>query len=864
VLFRVARVDTILFLTSNSRYLSQQQSSLFSADWNHPNLTMAKRRSKPIHQRELPQYAYALAILSGGLAYVISQLVRPTTSWLTYAFLAALFASVWPYKALQWAVWMCLPAALLICFDVVATGNLTGVLLGSGMTFAKSLSCTCLGAYLGAKIPLGGVAHRRRLKSRNNDSQNSSMSKKASASNINVAAEASSRNNKTFLPSLETTAQLNSLNVALMKASQEGDLERVKLLMAEGADVNGQSKNGWTPFAIAGEDFDLEMFKTIFGKGSSTVASNRHGWTPLIVATISGHEEIVRALLARGAEVNAGNDEGWTALRFAVSMDETEILRLLLNAGADANRRDHEGQTALMQAARENSLESLKILLESGADALVEDRNQQTALKVAEAYGHTEIISLLKESEAKVSHSIEDASRNVWRRPARLLLLAAVFHLLLVVTIFLLGRDSAFTDTFDSNGIGISFAADGIEYREDAARLSETLKRGELLDWLSSRDSLQVKLYSIGFALFGSLFGQNIISIEPLNCLYYLMILVLVFQIGSEAFNRRVGLVSATTVALWPSFLLHTTQMLRDPLFVMGTLALFLILLRLACARIYSWPKALLAGGCGGLTFVILWIARSNMGEILIATVLVGALMLIARQFATGERIQLANLCGMTLLVALTIGAPQVLPNYYQPIYAQPSVTAEAQMGTLPTVSARETARTAHAEAQSQSVWSRLVAEVSAARRRFIWRYPNAGSNLDANVQLVTTTDLIHYFPRAALIGFFAPFPNMWFTKGTQVGLSGKMLAGIETFIIYIVEAFALYALWQRRRQLSAWFLFLTAATGILALGFVVVNIGALFRLRYLFLMLLIILGVDGVLKAFDRFSKRLAIVNEP
>jgi hypothetical protein len=360
------------------------------------------------------------------------------------------------------------------------------------------------------------------------------------------------------------------------------------------------------------------------------------------------------------------------------------------------------------------------------------------------------------------------------------------------------------------------------------------------------------------------LFGQNIISIEPLNCLYYLMILALVFQIGSEAFTERVGLVSAVTVALWPSFLLHTTQLLRDPLFVMGTLTLVLILLRLACVRTYSWPKALLAGGCGGLTFIVLWIARSNMGEILIATVIVGALTLIARQFATGERIQIANLCGMTLLIALTIGAPQVLPNYYQPVYAQPPVTAEAQAGTLHTDYPRELARTAHAQAASQSVWSRLVTQVSVARHRFIWKYPNAGSNLDANVQLATTTDLIRYFPRAALIGFFAPFPNMWFTKGTQVGLSGRILAGIETFVIYIAEAFALCALWQRRRRFSAWLLFLTAAIGIVALGFVVVNIGALYRLRYLFLILLIILGADGALNAFDRFSKRLAIVNEP
>jgi ankyrin repeat protein len=805
---------------------------------------MAKHRPRPTHHIEIPQYAYALAILSGGLAYVVSQLVRPTTSWLGYALLAALFAFIWPHKALQWGVWMCLPAALLICFDVVATGNLVGVLLGSGITFAKALSFACLGAYLGAKIPLHGIAHRRRLKSPSNGAQDSSVLKKRSASQVSVAAEASSHHNENSLPSLEAIAQLNSESAALIAATQEGDLERVKLLISDGADVNAQSKNGWTPFSLDGQGFDLEMVKAIFGKRGSTVAANGHGWTPLIVATISGHTEVVRALLAHGAEVNVENEEGWTALRFAVSMGETHILRLLLNAGADANRRDREGQTALMQAARENSLETLEILLESGADVLIIDRHQQTALKVAQAHGHTEIVNLLEESEAKVSHKIEVASHNVWRRPARLLVLAALFHLSLTVTIFLLGRYSVFPTTFDSNGIGTSFAADGIQYREDAIRLSEALKHGQILNWLSSHDSFQVKLYSVSFALFGSLLGQNIIGIELLNCLYYLMTLALVFQIGREAFTERVGLVSAVTVALWPSFLLHTTQMLRDPLFVVGTLTLFLVLLRLtSSARTYSWPKALLAGGGGGLVFVVLWIARSNMGEILVATVIMGALMLIARQFARSERIQIANLCGMTLLVALTIGAPKVLPNYYQPVYAQPSLSAEA-----------------HAEASSQSVWSRLVAQVSVARHRFIWKYPNAGSNLDTNVQLVTTTDLIRYFPRASVIGFFAPFPNIWFTIGTQVGLSGRMLAGIETFIIYIVEAFALYALWQRRRQLSAWFLFLTATTGIIALGFVVVNIGALFRLRYLFLILLVILGTDGVLNAFDRLSKRLMV----
>jgi hypothetical protein len=42
------------------------------------------------------------------------------------------------------------------------------------------------------------------------------------------------------------------------------------------------------------------------------------------------------------------------------------------------------------------------------------------------------------------------------------------------------------------------------------------------------------------------------------------------------------------------------------------------------------------------------------------------------------------------------------------------------------------------------------------------------------------------------------------------------------------------------------WLLFLVATIGMLALGLVVVNAGALFRLRYVFWMLMIIIASRG------------------
>jgi hypothetical protein len=97
----------------------------------------------------------------------------------------------------------------------------------------------------------------------------------------------------------------------------------------------------------------------------------------------------------------------------------------------------------------------------------------------------------------------------------------------------------------------------------------------------------------------------------------------------------------------------------------------------------------------------------------------------------------------------------------------------------------------------------------------------------------------------------------MWFQTGSTVGSSGRALSGIETLLMYAVEALAIVGLWQGRRRLSVWLLFSIAAMGCIALGFVVINIGALYRLRYAFLILLIILAAGGATHVLDWFTER-------
>jgi len=445
---------------------------------------------------------------------------------------------------------------------------------------------------------------------------------------------------------------------------------------------------------------------------------------------------------------------------------------------------------------------------------------------------------------------------NLWLSPIRLGIAAVIFHLAVTTAVDAIGRFALLPGTFDTNGIAKSFAPDGVKDRAAMVRLSELLRRGQIRGWITAAYPFHFKLYSICFAVFGPLLGFTIIGVEPLNALCYLGSLVLVSNLGQETFNRRAGLLAAASVGIWPSFLLHTTQLLRDPLFVTGMLALILINLRLL-SRSLSWRRALLHGVGGGLVAIFLWFTRDNMGELMIAVAFLGAGMLIVRQLLE-RRFLTTNSFGLMLLIVIAVGVSRVLPRFRDPL-VPPRTTVAARLNEnaspLGDAGTLETLKTQPPIPR----WD-IAARVVRHRAEFIRFYPDAASSIDLNVQLTSRADLIRYLPRAAVIGFFAPFPDMWFASGGHVGSVGRLLSGLETLAMYVVEALALVGLWRGRWRLSVWLLLSVALMGIVALGLVVVNVGALYRLRYFFLILMIILAAEGAAQALDWYRREPAM----
>ena len=76
--------------------------------------------------------------------------------------------------------------------------------------------------------------------------------------------------------------------------------------------------------------------------------------------------------------------------------------------------------------------------------------------------------------------------------------------------------------------------------------------------------------------------------------------------------------------------------------------------------------------------------------------------------------------------------------------------------------------------------------------------------------------------------------------------------------LTYVIESMALFGLWSQRKNLSAWLLLVVIGLGALALGLVVNNMGAMYRLRYPFWVLMVILGANGASFLCQHFTRRI------
>ena len=154
---------------------------------------------------------------------------------------------------------------------------------------------------------------------------------------------------------------------SLFQAVIEGNEASVKILLAEGADIDARD--------------DI-------------------GKTPLMIAADKGYFSIVQLLIQNGADVNAQHNLHWTALMFATGKDHSAIVKFLVESGANLNFVSKSDYTALILASAAGCAEIVDLLLEKGADTSTK-KNDLTAQQWAEKLDQHDVLKVFEKYSRK-------------------------------------------------------------------------------------------------------------------------------------------------------------------------------------------------------------------------------------------------------------------------------------------------------------------------------------------------------------------------------------------------------------------------------------------------------------------------------
>jgi quinoprotein dehydrogenase-associated probable ABC transporter substrate-binding protein len=200
------------------------------------------------------------------------------------------------------------------------------------------------------------------------------------------------------------------IDAELNNAVMAFDAERVKFLLAKGADVNQLNDNGYAPLHTAARSRNSDLVQLLLAHKADANLADSDGMTPLIHAIMRNHVPSIEALIAAGADIERETKQGYTPLEVAIGEDQLFAARAVINAGAKVDGANGKQQiTPLMLVASQLSpqarathlaggptpVDIAELLIERGARVNAKSAAGVTALMVAAGHNNAPMIGLL-------------------------------------------------------------------------------------------------------------------------------------------------------------------------------------------------------------------------------------------------------------------------------------------------------------------------------------------------------------------------------------------------------------------------------------------------------------------------------------
>jgi putative peptidoglycan lipid II flippase len=340
-----------------------------------------------------------------------------------------------------------------------------------------------------------------------------------------------------------------------------------------------------------------------------------------------------------------------------------------------------------------------------------------------------------------------------------------------------------------------------------------------------------------------------------------MMVLILM-----QWFSRCISIIASLPLALSPYMIVWFSQINKDSFVLLGVMLFTYGLLNLLNpkARVPFYKEALLYLLVALFGMVLIWIMRPYVNQILLpitSLILVVVLVSRSRKPANGAWIGLV-LYGGAMLVSLGLLSKGATSDETLDSFKYFKLQGQSQTLSTKCLSTIDGRNWRNEQYLPDFVNEKLRAMMG--QRCNIFTLLETQSNVTTIESIVDmdrfpsgSSEALAYLPRAALLGVFSPWPDRWgyvFYKNPSVFYT---ITPVEAILLYIgFASLVVWLVWNKAWSVSIPIVF--CITVMTIYGMATPFLGALYRYRYPWWILLICLGVAALLTLVGNLRSKI------